>query len=122
MNGSAIFSAIAFARNSLWGNGVIFWRNAVGKSPKKARASAQSNLGLLYGELGRFEDEIKEYQTALTYKYNSPEVHKNLGISYRQLGRYDEAIRELGIALTLNPNDGDALRNLKATKALLGNR
>jgi tetratricopeptide (TPR) repeat protein len=60
-------------------------------------------LGLAYGELGRADDAILEFQTALAINPNFLKARINLGISLMEQGRRDEARRELLRVLEIDP-------------------
>jgi tetratricopeptide (TPR) repeat protein len=62
------------------------------------------NLGNVYRALGRPDEAIQEYKTALTFKPEYVEAHNNLGVVYKDLGRLEEAVREFQTALKLNPD------------------
>ena len=67
-------------------------------------AEAHCNLGVIYGQQGRTDEAIREYQAALRINPDYDEAHYNLGVIYRQQGRIDEAIREYQAALRINPD------------------
>ena len=55
-------------------------------------AKAQTNLGNVYLEQGKYDLAIKSYQKALTINSDDAWAHCNLGVAYHQQGRYDLAI------------------------------
>ena len=61
---------------------------------------------------GRFEEAIKEYQTAIKLKPDYAKAYNNLGTAYYDRGRLDEAIKEYQTAIKLQPDYADAHRNL----------
>ncbi len=72
------------------------------------RGRIMTNLGLLYGELGRLEEGAAHMERALELM-DSVDNHRAdslarslLADAYRQLGRYDEAIRWAQNALTVS--------------------
>ncbi len=105
-----IFSVATYQRNKVWKDEVSLWADVVQKSPNKARGYL--NLGNAYQMLGRLEESIREYKTALRLKPNLEDAQNNLGNAYGKLGRLDEAVRAYKTALTLKPDYLDAHYNL----------
>ena len=50
------------------------------------------NRGYILYNLGRYDEELKAYQTAITLDPASPEAWFNKGYSLAGMKRYDEAI------------------------------
>lgn len=72
------------------------------------------NVGWMERRLGRPDEALAAYRSALRHGVSSPEeVHLNCGVIFMDdLNRPEEAERELGAALALNPNYAPALLNL----------
>jgi protein O-GlcNAc transferase len=62
-------------------------------------------LGQLYGEEGRYEAAIAEYQAALQKQPDAQGIHYPLGVAYRMLHQYDAAEKEFLAALHESPDD-----------------
>jgi tetratricopeptide (TPR) repeat protein len=62
-------------------------------------------LGQLYGEEGRYEAAVAEYQAALQKQPDAQGIHYPLGVAYRMLHQYDAAEREFVAALLESPDD-----------------
>ncbi|HEV2380999.1 MAG TPA: tetratricopeptide repeat protein [Terriglobia bacterium] len=62
-------------------------------------------LGQLYGEEGRYEAAIAEYQAALHKQPDAQGIHYPLGVAYRMLHQYDAAETEFLAALPESPDD-----------------
>ncbi len=56
------------------------------------RAPYHNNLAFSYRLLGRGEDAVREYRTAVTLRPHSAEIHNNLATTLRDLGRHEEAV------------------------------
>ena len=65
----------------------------LGKDPSNAKTHFQ--LGLSYMALGRHEEEIAEYLTAVRLEPDFAEAHFNLGLSYDLLAAGTLAIRHM---------------------------
>ena len=70
------------------------------------------NLGLLYYDLGRFENSIDHYKSALRYAGPDADIYFNLAICLKHCDRYDESIKAYKAALEITPDDSDCLYNL----------
>jgi tetratricopeptide (TPR) repeat protein len=98
------FSVLTIARNTVWKNEYTLWRDAVEKSPRKARP--HNNLAMALAEKGDLEGALREAHAALSLEPESPETSFNLASLYLQLGRYDEAIVLLRHTLARFPSSG----------------
>ena len=73
---------------------------------------AHTNLGRVYGQLGRLDEAVRQYQAALRVDPDHVLAHTNLAAVYGKLGRLEEGIREFEAALHIDPNHADAHANL----------
>ncbi len=105
-----VLSATTFARNIVWKKEITLWEDAAKKSPNKSRP--HNNLGTFYKNLGRLDDSLREYQTALLLNPDYADARNNLGLVFFRRGRIDQAIEQYLIALKLNPDYADAHYNL----------
>ena len=103
-------SATAYARNTVWQDGVTLWEDVIKKSPNKVRP--YSHLGGFYLKQGRMNEAIAAYQAAIIRKPDNAEAHNNLGIVYRKQGRFDDAVQEIRTALKYGPDYAEAHSNL----------
>lgn len=74
-------------------------------------ADAYSNMGNVYKELGRVEEAIKCYETAIRIQPMFADAYSNLAASYKDSGRPVEAIQFYRHALALKPHLADAFAN-----------
>ena len=101
------------------------WSELLAHSQKWTKAepwntSAWNSLGLAYGNLGRYDDEIAAYREALRINPEYADAWYNLGLAYRALDRYDDAIAAYREALRINREDAKAWYNLGVTYGVLG--
>jgi Flp pilus assembly protein TadD len=85
-------------------------------------AEAHYDLGLAYGNLGRYDDEVREENEAIRIKPDYAEAHCNLGVAYGGLGRYEDAVRECKEAIRLKPDFALAHFSLGLAYVFLGDR
>ena len=107
---SLVFSYWTYERVSVWRDPIVFWMDAVQKSPNKARP--HDTLGVLYKKKDRFDEAIKEYQRALAIDPNYSSSHFGLGNVYGKKGMVDQAISEYRRTIAINPNHAGASTNL----------
>ncbi len=62
-----------------------------------------NNLGSTWLEMGRYEDALRELQTAVRRAPGYAEAYLNLGAVLQHLGRYDEAVSAYLTALDIKP-------------------
>jgi len=67
------------------------------------------DLGIVYSELGRNQDALRELEKARQLMPNDVDVHWRLARLYRTLGRKDEAKAEFAMASRLNREADEAL-------------
>jgi tetratricopeptide (TPR) repeat protein len=103
-------SATAYARNTVWQDGVTLWEDVIKKSPNKARPYL--NLGGIYLKQGRMNETIAAYQAAIKRKPDYAEAHNNLGVAYQKKGRLDDAVQEIQTALKYKPDYAEAHNTL----------
>jgi tetratricopeptide (TPR) repeat protein len=77
----ASLSAAAYARNTVWHGEERLWKDAVRKSPHKARPHV--SLGVAYFDQGRLDEAIREYQTALKFNPQYAKARNNLETLYK---------------------------------------
>ena len=90
-------------------------------------AETHFNLGVIYGSLGRLEDEEACYRRALEINPDYPAAHNNRGTALKELGRLEQAEESYRQALRIMPewaevhsNLGTALKELGRPSEALG--
>ena len=101
------------------------WRNSLGlfeymlsKAPNSP--TLHNNLGMVYGELGRYQDAVEALKRAIRIQPDLAEVHYNLGNAYQRLGRYQDAVEPYKQALRIKPDYAEVYDNLGAAYGKLG--
>ena len=75
-------------------------------------ADAHYDLGVAYGDLGRYEEEIESYKQAIRINPDLEEAHVNLGVAYGDLGKHKKAIESYKQAIRFDPDYAMAHYNL----------
>jgi tetratricopeptide (TPR) repeat protein len=102
---------LSILRNEDYRSGLTIWRDTVAKCPGNARA--HFNLAATLMSLGRSQEAIAEYETALQIQPDYEEAHNNLGLILSNIpGRSPEAISHYEAALRIKPNCAEAHNNL----------
>ncbi|MBI3609124.1 MAG: tetratricopeptide repeat protein [Nitrospirae bacterium] len=110
-----ILSSAAYQRNHVWKDDFSLWKDAVNKSPGKARA--HHNLGLEYEVQRRLDEAAQEYRLALKLQPDFVLAYNNLGNILVKQGRIEEAVQEYRRALKLQ-SDSDMIHNNLASALL----
>ena len=81
---------------------------------------AQSNLGILYNQLGKPQKAINCFEKAIQINPNSANGYYSLGVIFTQLGESQKAINYYEKAIQINPNFANAYYSLGVIFAQLG--
>jgi Flp pilus assembly protein TadD len=118
---SAVVIALAgaaYARNGVWGDQLLFWRDVVAKSPAKARV--HNNFGLALHARGLLDKAMGEFHEAIRLDPEDAEARNNLGILYDRLGLLYDALREFESAVRRKPELFKGHNNLGVVYDKLG--
>ena len=74
-------------------------------------AEAYFNRGVLFIQLGRFEEAIKDYDRAIQIKHNYADAFNNRGIALQELGQLEQALENYDRAFQIKPEDPLAYHN-----------
>ena len=103
---------------SFWNNSITLFSHAI--EVTQNNYIAYNNLGVAYGNLGRYQEAIEAYKQAIRIKPDYAEAHYNLGVAYGNLGRYQEAIEAYKQAIRIKPDYAEAYYNLGVAYSNLG--
>lgn len=96
---------------------VRHWKNSVTLFEHALRVTGENfklrhNMGIAYYKLGRKDEAIRHYQSAITLNPNFPDGYNNLGIILAEQGQTDRAITQYQAALKLRSSYFEAHYNL----------
>ena len=74
-------------------------------------AEKQTRLAVLYGMVGRKDEELEQLEEVIRYNPDFVMAHYNLGVSMYGLERFDEAEKEYREAIKIKPNFAKAHYN-----------
>ncbi len=97
-----LLAVLTYNRSALWGNAEALWKDAVSKSPRKARPHFQ--LGYYYFAQQRYAAALPEFAAAARYGPPTYALLVDWGQDYAYLGRNDEAVDTLRKAAALRPD------------------
>jgi len=104
-----VLSGLTHARNRVWLNEVSLWKDAVKKSPNKARVHKNYGKGLLSVTYGSSEQAKREFETAIRLAPDWATPYHDLAVCYWREGDYQRAVT-LGLeAIQRQPKYKDAL-------------
>jgi tetratricopeptide (TPR) repeat protein len=112
--------AVAYARQGKFGFALAHARAATYAEP--GYSGAWYALGDVYDSLGRPQDALRSFQTALRLNPNVIQTWFRLGCIQTGLHQLDEAVQSYRAALRLNPEFAAAHNNLGSTLWTLGQR
>jgi tetratricopeptide (TPR) repeat protein len=105
-----VYSVWTYQRNTVWSDDLIFWKDCVEKSPKKARP--HNNLGNALKRQGRINEAVHHFSESLRLDPDYAKAHNNLGNALKSQGKLKEAMSHYLEALRIKPDYGDAHYNL----------
>ncbi|MEQ1894386.1 MAG: tetratricopeptide repeat protein, partial [Planctomycetota bacterium] len=95
-------TAATIARNAVFRSELSIWEDAVHKLPENP--GARNNLGRVYTKLGRLEDALAQFQTAVQLPDCGVDAYTNLALALADLGRLEEAEAYLRSVVADNPD------------------
>jgi len=101
MSGSIVlfYALLTVKQNNYWHDDVAFYETTVKYKPNTPRI--YYNLGLTYGNLGRYKEAIQQYQKALELNPNYFLAQNNIAVMYYYEKQYTLAIKHADQALKL---------------------
>ncbi len=107
---AATFAGISHARNGVYQNKIVYWKDVVQKKPKNARG--YQNLGNAFLEAKQIELARTNYEQAKLLAPSDADSHYNMGVWQMNYGNSDEAIASFDRALSIKPRKYEAAYNL----------
>jgi tetratricopeptide (TPR) repeat protein len=106
----AVLMVCAWQQTAYWRTSETLWTRTLACT--KDNVIAHGNLGTVFRQMGRLDEAIAQYKTALQIQPNDADSHNNLGAVLRQKGKVDEAITQYHLALQIKPALAEAHYNL----------
>jgi hypothetical protein len=98
---SVLFISLTIKRNFDWRDPITFYEKNLKHTPNSY--IQHNNLGMAYADVGRIEEAVKEYQTAISLADIYPQVHYNLANALVYLNKIEEAKSEYYKAINISP-------------------
>ena len=80
------------------------------------------NLGIVFGNLGKYQEALDAYKRAIKIKPDYAKAHYNLGTVYGKLGKHQEAIYPYKRAIRIKPDYADAHYDLGYSYFILNDK
>jgi tetratricopeptide (TPR) repeat protein len=109
---SVAFCGAAYARNSLWADGINLWSDVIEKAPYKARG--YNNRGEFYMMMKDFASAIEDFEVSVELEPHWRN-HHNAAVAYGKLksdGSEEKAFRHYLAALRIKPDLFEAHNNI----------
>ncbi len=103
------FAKITYERTPVWKNSETLWTDVISKYPNVE--VAYKNRGNYYGQNGKHELALKDYEVFLKMNKKDPNIYVNFGNVMNLKGQNDKALDAYNKALSLEPNNFQALMN-----------
>jgi tetratricopeptide (TPR) repeat protein len=104
-----IFARITYERTSIWKNSETLWSDVISKYPTVE--VAYKNRGNYYGQNGKHDLALKDYDVYLKMNQTDPNIYVNFGNVMNLKNQNDKALDAYNKALALDPNNFQALMN-----------
>lgn len=104
-----VFARITFERTSIWNNSETLWTDVISKYPNVE--VAYKNRGNYYGQSGKHDLALKDYDVYLKMNQKDPNIYVNFGNVMNLKNQNDKALDAYNKALALEPNNFQALMN-----------
>jgi tetratricopeptide (TPR) repeat protein len=97
-----VFAVLTLHRNEQWRDPLVFWQDALTKSPNKHRIHGY--IGNVYRDRGDIPRALQEYRLMLANDFRYGQDHFELGEMLMEKGMYHEAVAEFLVASKIRPD------------------
>ena len=98
----AVLFGMTYARNSVWSDKVVFWKDVVEKSPNST--AAYNNLGKAYLEIYQPDKAIEMFDRAISLSPDFGLAWHNRGEAFAEKKEYDRALKEYAMSDAIHKN------------------
>jgi len=109
---------VARQQTSYWNNSFTLFSRA--NEVTKNNSLAYNQLGVAYGNLGRWQEEIEACKEAIRINPDYAKAYNNLGVAYGSVGRNQEAVEACMQSIRIKPDCAEAYYNLGIAYGNLG--
>lgn len=106
---SLVFAKTTYERTSVWKNSETLWSDVISKYPTVE--VAYKNRGNYYGQNGKHDLALKDYDVYLKMNQTDPNIYVNFGNVMNLKNQNNKALDAYNKALALDPNNFQALMN-----------
>ncbi|HEX6322543.1 MAG TPA: FlgO family outer membrane protein [Vicinamibacterales bacterium] len=99
-----------FLRPETMGRAVEAYERALAIHPE--HQASRHNLGLVYSNLGRYEESIAQYEELIRRGSSNPSTYGNLSLVYVELGRFDKALDTMEQFVRQYPDNSYGLNHM----------
>jgi tetratricopeptide (TPR) repeat protein len=103
------FCILTYQRTKTWTNSETLWSDVIQKYP--AASTAYKNRGNYYGQQGKMNEALEDYNVLLSMNTEDPEVFNNLANIYAAQNKIAESLNASSKAIALKPNYANAYFN-----------
>lgn len=107
--GGLIFARMTYSRTQVWKDSETLWTDVINKYPNVE--VAYKNRGNYFGQNGRHDEALKDYEVFLRMNKKDPNIYVNFGNVMNLKGQNEKALEAYNTALTLDPGNFQALMN-----------
>ncbi len=100
---------------------VAIERGSPGTIPDEIEAQTLTNLGVLYYQVGSYDDAVQTLRQSIQLRPRSVQSWNNLGLAQRKLGQHTEAVQSFQKAMEVESNNAEVANNLAATYIAMEN-
>jgi len=104
-----LFSILTYQRTRVWKDSETLWTDVIAKYP--GIEVGYKNRGSYYGEQGKFDEALKDYESLLSMNTKDPEVFNNLANIYAAQNKITESLNASAKALSFKPDFYNAYVN-----------
>ncbi len=115
-----LLSGQTYSRNNVWQTGLTLWKDAVRKSPDKARTHV--NLATWYIRNKEYDPAVIALLRAIALKPDYAVAYENLGVAYFHKEAFEPAIIAFEQAIDLDPNRASTYNALAETYMRVGKK
>jgi hypothetical protein len=104
-----LLGALSMVQSKHWKDEFSIWNRSMEEYPDQAHAAY--NRAVVYGKMGRLNDAINDYSTALRFEPNDVRALENRANANAALNRFNDALADYTSAISIAPSNGKIYAN-----------